>query len=142
MARSSSSQARIGLRSRGVLQLGVGQSTPQFEGGAELGEESVQLLGFGCACRAELLVCVADHRLEASGIQCVVGQHQRIPRLLGDQHLRGRTGRSLWFERAAQPGDVPLQRGRHRRRRRLTPEQVDDRIGRNGPSAVHRERSE
>ena len=76
----------------------------------------------------------------AVGVERVVGEQQRITVLLGDENLGGGPWGPLRLEGAAQPCDVPLKRGGHRCGRRLAPEQVDDRVGRHRPAAVHRER--
>ena len=137
--------APLGLRGGCVFELGVGQTTPQRQDRREVGEQGLERLGrrqVSGDAATELSVSGTDDRLEPVRVQRIVGEQERVAGLLGDQHLRGCARWSVGLECAAQAGDVPLQRGGHGRRRRLAPEQVDDRVREDGSSSVHRERGQ
>ena len=132
----------LGLRGRSVLELGVRHPAPERQGGVEVREVGLQVRRgrYGDdPADAEPLVDRADQLLEASSVQGVLTQRQRVAGSLRDEHLRRRPRGPVRLERLAQPGDVPLQRGGHRRRRRITPEQVDQRVRSNRTARVQRE---
>ena len=132
----------LGLRGRCVLELGVGQPAPQREPVVERARTAPRARS---AARSAVMpvpsrwCTAADRRLEAGGVEGVLGQDQRVAGLLGDQHLRRRARWPVGLERAAQPGDVPLQGGGDGGRWRLAPEQVDERVLADRLAAAHRE---
>ena len=135
------------LRQRGrcVLELGVGQAPPQRQRRGEVLEESVQIFHRGAVrshTGAQALVCPTHRCLEGGCVEGVIGEQQRVAGLLGGEHLRGRTRGAVRLERTAQTRDVPLQRGSHRCRRRLAPQEVHDRVRGHGATTVHRERGQ
>ncbi len=77
----------------------------------------------------------ADGGLEDPGVQGVVGDPQRVARRHGDQHGGRGAAFPVGLDHPAQARDVRLQRGAHARRRRVAPEQVDDRVDRDRAAA-------